>query len=112
MALRGSNQYKCIAEIRKKDGTLVDRALKQEYKELRDVVHNDSYGGMRRKKIYEYLKKGLEIQVNGLHCIQTKNDPDILRLLKEDKIEMFNVPISFYGNKLKCKHTFLRIKNG
>lgn len=50
MALRGSNQYKCIAEIRKKDGTLVDRALKQEYKELRDVVHNDSYGGMRRQK--------------------------------------------------------------
>ncbi|EMR6007951.1 hypothetical protein WJW27_004745 [Escherichia coli] len=112
MALRGQTQYKCIEEIRKKDGTLFDRKLKQEYKDLRDVIRNESFGGKRRQKIYEFLKNGLEIQVNGLHCVQTKNDPDILRLLKEGKIEMFNTPISSYGNRLKCKHTYLRIKNG
>lgn len=112
MALRGSTQYKCIVEFRKKDGTLIDRQLKQEYKDLIDVIRNESFGGKRRQKIYEFMKNGLEIQVNGIHCIQTKNDPDILRLLKEGKIEMFNVPISSYGNRLKCKHTYLRMKNG
>lgn len=111
MALRGQTQYNCIQEIRKKDGTLYSRELKEEYSKLRDVVRNESFGGKRRQKIYEFLKNGLEIQVNGLHCVQTKNDPDISRLLKEGKIEMFNVPISFYGQKLNCKHTYLRIKN-
>lgn len=111
MSHRSKTQYNCITEIRKKDGTLFSRELKDEYKELRDIIRNDSYGGKRRQKIYEFLKNGLEIQVNGLHCVQTKNDPDILRLLKEDKIEMFTEVVSFFAQRTRCKHTFLRIKN-
>ncbi|YP_010842907.1 hypothetical protein ACQ27_gp023 [Klebsiella phage K64-1] len=45
-----------------------------------------------------------------MHDIQTKNDPDIKRLLKYKKIEMFNVRSGSWSDR--SKHTYLRIKNG
>ncbi|MED6699480.1 hypothetical protein VWH97_07070 [Escherichia coli O157] len=111
MALRGSKKYNAFETYVSKDGKL-HRDLKPECKVLLDTVRDAPYGGKRRKLIYEILKSGAELQVNGKHCVQTKNDPDILRLLKEGKIEMFNEGVSYYGQRVKCKHTFLRIKNG
>lgn len=109
MALRDKNQYSCMTRNIKKDGNS-EIVLKPEYKFLKDAIFEMPYGGKRRKVILDMLRDGVEFKVNGMHDIQTKNDPDIKRLLKDCKIEMFNVRSgSWSGNS---KHTYLRIKNG
>ena len=80
--------------------------LKEQYKILRVLVHEVSYGGFRRAKILQMLKDGVEYPVNGVGGIQLKNDPDFKRLLKEGKIEMFT------QGGTNFKRTYVRYKNG
>lgn len=104
MALRRQKTYNPYTSSSSKyQGNVV---IKEQYSILRVLVHEVSYGGFRRKKILELLKSGIEYPVNGEHGIQVKKDPDLKRLLKEDKIEMITE-----GGK-NFKRTYVRYKNG
>lgn len=48
----------------------------------KDIV----YGKDRRNKILALMKEGMQITVNRSHCIPLNKDPDLLRLLKQNKI--------------------------
>lgn len=105
MAMRDATTYKATEVTCNKKG--IEISLKEEYKVLKYYLHEHNYGGKRRKMIYEILASGVEFPVNCRHTIQTKNDPDIQKLLKQGKIEMFN-----NSTGLKSKRTYLRVKNG
>lgn len=108
MALRSIKKYSATTKIIKKDG--YDLVMKPEYKYIKNAIFEMPYGAKRRKIILDMLREGVEFKVNGMHDIQTKNDPDIKRLLKCKKIEMFNVRSGSWSDR--SKHTYLRIKNG
>lgn len=110
MALQSKRNYSPIEKrIDKQFGCRIETSTK--FKLLKEVIHDMDYGSKRRKLILELLSTGIEFQVNGMHCIQIKNDPDIKKLIKSGKIEMFNTPSYNWGSS-KCKHTYIRIKNG
>ncbi|WOL22704.1 hypothetical protein [Escherichia phage vB_EcoM_JNE01] len=106
MAKRSNLSYEACETYMTKDGK-EHRGVKPEYVVLREVLLNESYGSNRRNKILDLLRSGIEIAVNRKYSVQTKDDPDIKKLIKDGKIEMFNVAT---GPKSKC--TYLRIKNG
>lgn len=109
MALKGIKTYSAIEKsISKED--FPRNIISPKFKLLTEVIHDMSYGGKRRKLILDLLSTGIEYRVNGMHCIQTKNDPDIKKLIKTGKIEMFNTG-SYSWGKSKCKHTYIRIKS-
>lgn len=87
-----------------KDGNLIDlpsASLKQ-YWEIKHLP----FGSARRHTIIQLLKTGYLIPVNGLHCIQLNADPDLRKLLKDGKIEMYNERTGTF------KRTIIRYKNG
>lgn len=110
MSKRGKLNYsKCTRDIPKEGEGVGSRiTLKPEYEEMRHLIYNTPYGGFRRGQILGLLKRGVEISVNGMHEVQTKNDPDLKRLLKEGKIEMFTN--ASHWNSF-FKRTYLRYKN-
>lgn len=110
MALKRKKNYCSIEKsIDKPLGS--NLKISPKFQLLKEVIYEMDYGGKRRKLIFDLLSTGIEFQVNGMHCIQTKNDPDIKKLIKSGKIEMFNTSSYSWGNSI-CKHTYIRIKNG
>lgn len=71
-----------------------------EYWEIRKL----NYGSERRKRIIALLQTGFEFMVNCRGFGSTQRDPDLKKLLKLKKIEMYNVKdgCSF------TKHTYIR----
>lgn len=84
------------------------RFLKKEYTDFRKVLLEFPYGSVRRKKILDYLNDGIEFPINCKYNIQLDKDIDIQKLLKGNKIELFNVHES--GGRGFNKRTFVRIK--
>src|SRR6478609_3584861 len=71
-----------------KDGNLIDlpsMSLTQ-YWEIRKLP----FGSVRRQAILQLLQTGYLIPVNGIGCIQLNADKDLQKLLKENKIEIYN----------------------
>lgn len=83
-----------------------------EYLELTDdfkrfqEIRQMSFGCIRRNELMKLLSTGFSFAVNIKHCIIVEHDPDIQRLLKKNKIELYTVKAS-----KKTKHTYVRIKN-
>lgn len=88
-----------------KDGNLIDlpSASLEQYWEIRKLP----FGSARRQAIVQLLETGYLIPVNGIGCIQMKADKDLQKLLKEDKIEIYNERSS-----KNFKRTIVRYKNG
>lgn len=88
-----------------KDGNLIDlpSASLEQYWEIRKLP----FGSARRQAIVQLLETGYLIPVNGMGLIQLKNDPDLQKLLKEEKIEMYNERSSGH-----FKRTIVRYNNG
>lgn len=87
-----------------KDGNLIhlpSASLKQ-YWEIRKLP----FGSARRRAILRLLETGYLIPVNGHGCIQLNVDRDLQKLLKEDKIEMYNE-----RSKSTFKRTIVRYKD-
>ena len=87
-----------------------ERRVKKEYSEFRKVLLEGSYGSLRRKIILQNLENGVEFPINCKYNVQLKKDTDIQKLLKQDKIELFNVHEP--GGSGFNKRTFVRIKKG
>lgn len=87
-----------------KDGNLISlpSTSLEQYREIRKLP----FGSARRRAIVQLLKTGYLIPVNGIGCIQTNADTDLQKLLKEDKIEMYNERSSGH-----FKRTIIRYKN-
>ncbi|WEM33231.1 hypothetical protein EJP02_170 [Escherichia phage EJP2] len=66
---------------------------------------NADYSIVRRKRLLELFDKGLVIVVNTKHCPQLKQDADLKKLLKDGKLEQFNIRES-----KNFKRTYLRRK--
>lgn len=64
------------------------------------------FGSIRRQAIISLLQTGYLLRVNGKGCIQTKADPDLLKLLKDGKIEMYN------ERNRTFKRTIIRYNDG
>ena len=95
----------CKFEIKDKDGNLINlpsASLKQ-YWEIRKLP----FGSARRQAIVQLLETGYLIPVNGIGCIQLNVDKDLQKLLKEEKIEMYNERSSGH-----FKRTIVRYKHG
>lgn len=65
--------------------------LTPEFKEFNEKVRYADYGSERRKNMLALLERGLEFAVNAKYCPQLDTDTDIKKLLKDGKIELFNV---------------------
>lgn len=65
--------------------------LTPEFAEFNENVRYADYGAKRRKNLLALLEKGLEFPINTKHCPLLSTDPDIKKLLKDGKIELFNV---------------------
>lgn len=91
---------------------LVDGRLQltPEFDEFNNTVRFASYGSARRTKLMELLERGLEFPVNCKHCPSLNKDPDLQKLLKEDKIELFNVRQYPTKYRVTFKKTHVRIK--
>lgn len=88
-----------------KDGNLIDlpsMSLTQ-YWEIRKLP----FGSVRRQAIVQLLQTGYLIPVNGIGCIQLNADKDLQKLLKENKIEIYNERSSSH-----FKRTIVRYKHG
>jgi|AGFT01.1.fsa_nt_gi hypothetical protein len=64
------------------------------------------FGSIRRQAIISLLQTGYLLRVNGKGCIQTKADPDLQKLLKDGKIEMYN------ERNRTFKRTIIRYNDG
>lgn len=87
-----------------KDGNLIDlpSASLLQYREIRHLP----FGSGRRQAIIQLLQTGFLIPVNGKNCIQLNADPDLRKLLKNGKIEMYN------ERNRTFKRTIIRYKDG
>ncbi len=100
MALQGKSTYS--SELFYKDGNFnKPTELLLDYKKIMTM----NYGSARRELILKVLQTNTCFRVNRKYCIQTKTDPDIKRLIKQGKIEIFN-----QHNSYGIKHTYLRLK--
>jgi hypothetical protein len=66
-------------------------------------IREMDYGKERRALILEVLNSGFNFPVNRKYCLQTKNDPDLKRLIKKGKIELVNT-----GGTVKTTHVKLK----
>lgn len=87
-----------------KDGNLINlpSASLVKFWKIRDMP----FGSERRRAIIELLKTGYLIPVNGIGQIQLKCDPDLRKLLKDGKIEMYN------ERNRTFKRTIIRYNDG
>ena len=67
------------------------RELTPEYIQYLKTVRDADYGKERRERLLALLDLGLEFAVNKTRCPQMSTDKDLQKLLKEGKIELFNV---------------------
>jgi hypothetical protein len=66
-------------------------------------IREMDYGKERRALILEVLNSVFNFPVNRKYCLQTKNDPDLKRLIKKGKIELVNT-----GGTVKTTHVKLK----
>lgn len=92
------------ANILRKEGT--EWKLTPEFAEFNKNVRYADYGSERRKNLLVLLEKGLEFPINVKHCPQLDTDTDIKKLLKDGKIELFNV--REWNSHHKCTHVRIR----
>lgn len=102
--LKGLNPNSLITKT-DKDGNLIDlpSTSLQQYWEIRKLP----FGSARRQAIVQLLETGYLIPVNGIGCIQLNADKDLQKLLKEEKIEMYNERSSGH-----FKRTIVRYNHG
>lgn len=103
MALRSSEKPVHTKTVLLPDGQ-TQRELTEDFKRFQEI-RKMSYGAPRRNELMKLLETGFSFTVNTKHSIIIDNDPDIQRLLKKGKVEMYTAKVS-----LKCKHTYIRIK--
>lgn len=73
------------------------------WRELKEVIRMP-FGRERRNKLLVFLENGYMFLVNCKHNIQIKNDPDLKRLIKQNKIRLCNMLDS-----RRCSKQFIRI---
>ena len=101
--LKGLNTYYTTKTDKDENLIFLPNTSLKQFWEIRKLP----FGSARRQAILRLLETGFLIPVNGMGCLQMKTDPDLRKLLKEDKIELYNERSS-----TKFKRTIIRYKNG